>query len=121
MKTIGNVFWLLFGGVIMALLWALAGLLCCVTILMIPVGLQCFKIAVFGIWPFGRVVEYGGNVGHFLLNVLWLLLFGWELALSAVVTGALCCVTIIGIPFGLQHFKFAQLALMPFGAKIVPA
>ena len=119
MNFIGNIIWLLFGGIIGAIFWAVAGLLLCVTIVGIPFGLQCFKIAQLVLWPFGREVELGGfGVGGLLLNVLWLLFLGWELALHHLAIGLIFCITIVGIPFGLQHFKFAQLSLMPFGARI---
>lgn len=119
MRTVGNILWILFGGALLALLWALAGLLCCLTIVGIPLGLQCFKFAGFVLHPFGRTVLYSSRTGHFVLNLLWLLLCGWELAVASFCVGALWCLTIVGIPFGLQSFKFAQLAAMPFGARVV--
>lgn len=119
MKTIGNILWVIFGGGILALLWAIVGLLCIVTIIGIPVGIQCMKFAGLILWPFGRTIEYSGGAGSFLLNILWIIFFGWELATTALVIGLIWCITIVGIPFGLQFIKFAQLAIMPFGAKIV--
>jgi len=119
MNMIGNIIWLIFGGIIAAILWVIAGLLLCLTIIGIPFGLQCFKIAQFVLWPFGREIEAGDfGVGGLLLNILWLIFLGWELAITHLIIGAIFCVTIIGIPFGLQHFKFALLGLIPFGAKI---
>ena len=99
--------------------WFVLGLLWCITILGIPVGLQCFKFASLTIWPFGRDVEYGGGVGRLLLNILWIIFGGLIMAILHALIGLLYCITIIGIPFGLQHFKMAKLALMPFGAEIV--
>ena len=119
MRTLGNVLWILFGGAFLSLLWFLAAILCFVTIIGIPVGIQCLKFASFVLYPFGRVAEYSGKMGHFLLNVLWILLFGWELAIASLIVGVFWCVTIVGIPFGIQSIKFAQLAIMPFGAEIV--
>ena len=119
MKTIGNIFWFFLGGIELAVMWAVAGLLCCISIIMIPIGVQCFKFAGFVIWPFGRTVINTGGVGKTLINLLWILFFGWELAIISVVFGLLWCVTIVGIPFGVQCFKFAQLALMPFGSTVV--
>jgi len=120
MKLIANILWVIFSGFALALGWFLAGLLCCVTIVGIPFGKQCFKLAGFVLWPFGRRVEYaGGGPVKLILNILWILLLGWELALGALITGLLWCATIIGIPFGLQAFKFAKLAILPFGAKVV--
>jgi len=121
MRFIGNIFWFILGGVVLAILWFLAGLICCITIIGIPLGIQCFKFASLMLWPFGRDIDFSrAGVGSFLINILWILFLGWELALSAVVIGLVYCLTIIGIPFGLQAFKFAKLALMPFGARIVP-
>ena len=119
MRIIGNILWILLGGLETAILWFLIGLLWCVTILGIPVGLQCFKFASLSIWPFGRDVEYGGGVGRLLLNILWIIFGGLIMAILHALIGVLYCITIIGIPFGLQHFKMAKLSLMPFGAEIV--
>ena len=120
-RTVGNVLWILFGGAFLALLWFIAAIICFISIIGIPIGLQCLKFASFVLYPFGRVAEYSGKMGHFLLNVLWILLFGWELALASVTVGLIWCVTIVGIPFGIQSIKFAQLAIMPFGTEIVPS
>jgi len=120
MKTIANLLWVLFGGLELALAWMVAGLLCCLTIVGIPFGTQCFKLAGFVLWPFGRHVDYAnGGAANLLLNILWVLLLGWELALGALAAGVAWCVTIVGIPFGIQAFKFAKLALLPFGARVV--
>ena len=116
---LGNILWLIFGGLFQALGWCLVGALWCVTILGIPVGLQCFKLAGLCLWPFGKEVVWGGGAGSVLLNLLWLIFGGLALALSAALNGALLCLTILGIPFGLQCFKIARLALMPFGAQVL--
>jgi len=119
MNFIGNIIWLVFGGIIAAILWFLAGLLLCITIIGIPFGIQCFKISNFVLWPFGRDVEIGNfGAGGLILNVFWILVFGWELAIAHVIVGIIFFITIIGIPFGLQHIKFAKLSLVPFGARI---
>jgi uncharacterized membrane protein YccF (DUF307 family) len=119
LKTIGNIIWILFGGIIMSILWAVSGLLLCVSIIGIPFGVQCFKIAGLVLWPFGREIELGNfGVGGLLFNILWLVIFGWEFAVMHVTIGLIFCITIIGIPFGLQHFKLAKLGLLPFGAQI---
>ena len=118
MGCLGNLLWFIFGGLLGGLSWCLAGCLWCITIVGIPVGMQCFKIASLGFFPFGKEVKYGGGAASFLLNLLWLIFSGLPLALEHVVCGALLCVTIIGIPFGMQHFKLAKLALMPFGAEV---
>lgn len=119
MRLIGNLLWFLLGGVVLAVLWLLAGLLCCVTIVGIPLAIPCFKFAKLVLWPFGRSIVFGPSVFSLALNILWILLCGWELALVSLVIGLVYCLTIIGIPFGLQSFKFARLALLPFGAQIV--
>ena len=119
MKTIGNIIWFLFGGFLGALMYFLSGIVLCVTIIGIPVGRQCFKFARLSLFPFGKEIIPGESTFSFLVNVLWLIFFGAEIALSYVVLGLLYCVTIIGIPFGKQCFKLAKLALCPFGAQIV--
>ena len=119
MSILGNVLWFVLGGVVLALLWAIAGLLLCVTIIGIPFGLQCMKIAALVIWPFGREVTPGGfGFAGAIGNVIWILVCGIELCIIHLVFGLLFCVSIVGIPFGLQHFKLAKLALIPFGAQI---
>lgn len=119
MKTLGNILWFFFGGAFLALCWFLSGLVCCITIIGIPLGLQCFKFASLMLWPFGKDIIYRGGTGSFILNVLWIIFFGWELALSSLIIGLVWCITIVGIPFGLQSIKFARLALMPFGADLI--
>lgn len=118
MRTLGNILWFIFGGLILSLLWCVAGVICCCSIIAIPAGIQCFKFASFVYWPFGRDVFFSNGVGSFLLNVIWILIFGWELTVISCVFGLLWCITIIGIPFGLQFFKFAKIALLPFGSHI---
>ncbi len=119
MSLLGNIIWFIFGGIILGLAWLFVGILWCITIIGIPIGLQCFKFAQLSFFPFGKEIIYGSGVGSFLVNIIWLLLGGLELALIAIVIGLLFCVTIIGIPFGKQCFKIARLALMPFGAAVV--
>ena len=120
MRLIGNLLWFVLCGLILAVLWFLAGLLWCLTIVGIPVGLQCFKFASLSLWPFGREVVFGTGTFSFLVNILWLVFGGLEIALTALVIGLILCVTVVGIPFGLQCFKIAKLALLPFGASISP-
>ena len=119
MSCLGNLIWFLVGGVWQGLSWLLAGLLWCITIVGIPIGLQCFKFASLAFFPFGKEVRYGGGAVSTVVNIIWLLISGIPLAITAVLDGLLLCITIIGIPFGLQCFKMAKLALMPFGAEIV--
>lgn len=118
MGCIGNALWFIFGGVWMGLSWGLAGILWCITIVGIPVGVQCFKMARLAFFPFGKEVDYGGGAGSLLLNIVWIIFSGLALAIEAAVIGVLFCITIVGIPFGKQCFKLAKLALMPFGATV---
>ncbi|MFV0560971.1 MAG: YccF domain-containing protein [Enterococcus sp.] len=121
MSCLGNILWFIFGGLIGGLGWILAGILWCITIIGIPIGVQCFKFAGLSFAPFGKEVIYGGSTFSIIVNIIWLLISGIPLALAHVASGIILCITIIGIPFGMQSFKLAKLALMPFGAKIVPS
>lgn len=118
MGLLGNILWFIFGGAVSGLSWCLAGLLWCISIVGIPVGIQCFKFAALSFFPFGRDVRYGGGAGSLLLNIIWLIVSGLPLALEHAAIGLLLCVTVVGIPFGMQQFKLAKLALMPFGAVV---
>lgn len=119
MKILGNILWIIFGGFISALLWALAGLGLCITIVGIPFGIQCFRIASFVLLPFGKEIEPGNfGVWGLVANILWIVFLGWELFMAHIITAGTLCLTIIGIPFGIQHFKLALLSFVPFGAKI---
>ena len=118
MSFLGNLIWLVFGGLLMSLIYLLLGLLYCITIVGIPVGVQLFKLAGLALCPFGRDVEPRNGslgLGSVLLNLLWIAFGGLEVALAHLGLGVLFCITIIGIPFGMQHFKLALLALLPFG------
>ncbi|TYQ13082.1 UNVERIFIED_CONTAM: uncharacterized membrane protein YccF (DUF307 family) [Acetivibrio alkalicellulosi] len=119
MSILGNIIWMLFGGIVACMLWILAGVALCITIIGIPFGIQCFKIGAFVLWPFGKEIELGNfGAGGLLFNIIWLIFFGWEFAIMHLIIGGLFCITIIGIPFGIQHFKIAKLGLIPFGATI---
>lgn len=119
MGCLGNLLWFLFGGLFTGLSWCIIGCLWCITVVGIPVGVQCFKFATMSFFPFGKEVRYGGGTVSLILNIIWLLLSGIPMALEHASIGLVLCITVIGIPFGLQHFKLAKLALMPFGAEIV--
>lgn len=122
MKLLGNIIWILFGGLIIALYYFMFGILLCLTVVGIPFGLQLMKIAGFALWPFGHEVQAGPQDSGCLsvcMNILWIIFGGIEIALTHLGLGVVFCVTIIGIPFGLQHFKMALLALVPFGKIIV--
>lgn len=118
MSTLGNFLWFIFGGVFSGLSWLLAGCIWCLTIVGIPIGKQCFKLASVSFFPFRKEIEYDGGAVSLLLNIIWILVSGIPLALEHILWGILLCITIVGIPFGKQQFKLAKLALMPFGAKI---
>ena len=118
MTLLGNLLWLIFGGLLSAFGWFLSGLIWCVTVVGIPWGLQCFKFAKLSLAPFGKDVIPGGGAPSLIANVIWLLISGIPMALDHVLTGLVLCLTIVGIPFGLQHFKMASLALTPFGAQV---
>ena len=119
MGCIGNALWFIFCGFWQGLSWALAGVLWCITIIGIPIGLQCFKLASLVFFPFGKDVVYGGGAVSCFANVIWILISGIPLAVCSALNGIILCCTIIGIPFGLQCFKFSKLALMPFGAQVI--
>ena len=121
MKFIGNILWFLLGGFLISIYYAVMGILFCITIIGIPFGVQLFKIAGFALWPFGHEVIAGpkdSDLLSILMNIIWIIFGGIEIALMHVGFGVLCCLTIVGIPFGLQHFKMALLALAPFGKEI---
>ncbi|MFG2748663.1 YccF domain-containing protein [Streptomyces xanthophaeus] len=122
MKTILNVIWLVLSGIWLFLGYCLAGLILCITIIGIPFGIAAFRIAVYALWPFGYTTVERRDAGapSCVGNVLWLVLAGWWLALSHIVTGIALCVTIIGIPFGIANFKMVPLSLLPLGREIVP-
>ena len=115
-KTIGNILWMLLGGLEWAIGMFIMGAICCVTIILIPVGIQLFQLGKFVIWPFNKeVIEAKPNGFKAFVNVLWAILFGWELFLLYGLFGAICCITIIGIPFGKQYFKIAKFVIWPLG------
>ncbi|MCI1780019.1 MAG: YccF domain-containing protein [Bacteroidales bacterium] len=121
MKIIGNIIWLLFGGILIALEYLVSSLLLIITIIGIPFGLQTLKLASIALWPFGREVRVKENSTGCLstiMNVLWILIGGIWICISHLAVGLIFCITIIGIPFGRQHFKLAGLALTPFGREI---
>ena len=119
MRFLGNVLWIICGGLVSALGFWIAGILWCITLVGIPVGLQCFKISSISLNPFGKEVINEGGAGSLLLNILWVIFSGIELAITNALIGLILCITIIGIPFGKQFFKIAKVAFSPFGLKVV--
>ncbi|HEU5420510.1 MAG TPA: YccF domain-containing protein [Streptosporangiaceae bacterium] len=122
MRTILNIIWLVLCGLWMAIAYVLAGLVCFILIITIPFGIACFRIAGYVLWPFGSQIAPRADAGAGALigNVIWIVLFGWWLALGHLVAGVLLCLTIIGIPLGLASFKIIPISLMPLGVEIVP-
>ncbi|MCW2495424.1 YccF domain-containing protein [Jatrophihabitans sp.] len=121
MKTLGNVLWFIFGGVWLALGYAVAGVVMVCLVVTIPFGLASWRLATYALWPFGRTVVQNPKAGtaSTLGNILWFLLAGLWLAIGHVVSGVLLCLTSIGIPFGIVSFRLAGLALSPLGKQIV--
>jgi len=118
MSVFGNIIWLIFGGFLAGLGYIIGGIALCLTIVGIPFGIQTMKIGVATFAPFGREVqefENANSVGNTIFNMIWILLFGWEIALAHLVHGLLLAITIVGLPFAKQHFKLIPLALLPFG------
>ena len=123
-NLLGNIVWLIFGGLLAALGYFIGGLVLSVTVVGIPWGIQCFKLAELVMWPFGKkVISDGSDVGclNLVFNLIWILFGGLYTAIVHIVMGFILCVTIIGIPWGRQHFKLVEISRMPFGKKIVPA
>ncbi len=116
-NCLANAIWIIFGGLLTSVCWFLLGLILCITIILIPFGRQCFKFARLTLAPFGKKVTLNFSK-HPIANVLWLLIAGLEMFVCYIISAALCCLTVVGIPAGLQVFKFSVLALAPFGAKI---
>lgn len=119
MKTLGNIIWFILGGFISWLSWLVLGALWSITIIGIPIGRQCFKFAKMSAAPFGKEIVFSDRGSSLLLNIIWLVLGGFVMVIEEVSMGIIFCLTIVGIPFGLQHFKHAKLALLPFGSRIV--
>jgi len=120
MSLLGNIIWFIFGGFIQAIGWYLAGIICYITIIGIPAGRQCFKLAKLQLAPFGKkVVNKDNSSLGFLANILWLIFLGWELFLANITAALFFAITIIGIPFATQSFKLARLSLFPFGKDII--
>jgi uncharacterized membrane protein YccF (DUF307 family) len=121
MRILGNLIWLLFGGFVIAIEYFIGSLILMITIVGIPFGLQTLKMASLAIWPFGRtsrVEQRASGCLYILMNILWLICGGLWIAISHAIFGILLCITIIGIPFGMQHFKLTEVALNPFGRVI---
>jgi uncharacterized membrane protein YccF (DUF307 family) len=126
LRVILNVIWFVLCGLWMAIAYAVAGLVCFILfflVITIPFGIAAFRIANYVLWPFGRTIlpRADAGVGSLVGNVIWIVLFGWELALGHLITGIALCVTIIGIPLGIANFKIIPVSLLPLGVRIVPS
>lgn len=121
MSCLGNVIWMIFGGFFAGLGYILGGLLICLTIIGIPIGKQAIKLGAATMAPFGLEIvptEEAGNPSYVIVNIIWAVLFGWEIALAHIISGIILGITIVGIPFAKQHFKLVPLAVAPFGREL---
>ena len=122
MNFLGNLIWLIFGGIIIAIEYFIGSICLMITIVGIPFGIQTLKMASLSLWPFGRdtvVHSRASGCLYIIMNIIWLITGGIWIAITHAIFGLILCVTIIGIPFGLQHFKLTAIALSPFGRDIV--
>ena len=122
MSCLGNILWIIFGGVLIALEYFAAGIILCSTIIGIPFGIQMFKLGLMSLVPFGQhAVEQPTGTGciYSIFNIIWMFTGGLVIAFTHLIFGILLCITVVGIPFGLQHFKLMSLALWPFGKTLV--
>jgi len=123
MRLLGNILWFIFGGVLIGLGHIVGGILLCLTLVGIPFGIQAFKLGVASFAPFGKEVVERSEANsplRVIFNILWIVLFGWEIAVAHVLLGVALALTLVGIPFALQHLKLVPLALLPFGRDLVP-
>jgi uncharacterized membrane protein YccF (DUF307 family) len=123
MRLILNLIWLILCGWWMAILYVLAGIVCCILIITIPFGIAAFRISAYVLWPFGRSIEWRREAGvaSIIGNIIWVVLIGWWLAIGHLTSGIALCLTIIGIPLGLADFKMIPISLVPLGVRIVPS
>jgi uncharacterized membrane protein YccF (DUF307 family) len=119
-RVLLNLIWLVFGGFVFVILYAVLGVLLCALIVTIPFGIACLRIAGYALWPFGRIVvpRADAGVGSLIGNILWVVLAGWWLAIGHILHGVLLCLTIIGIPLGLASFKLVPISLLPLGVRV---
>jgi uncharacterized membrane protein YccF (DUF307 family) len=120
-RLLGNIIWFVFAGFWLFVAYAVAAILCFIFIVTIPFGVASLRIALYGVWPFGRAVipQADKGVGSTLGNILWFVIAGWWLTIVHIVSGIVLCLTIIGIPLGLANFKLITVGLRPFGREIV--
>jgi len=121
MSLLGNLIWLIFGGLLAGLGYIIGGVLLCLTIVGIPFGLQSIKLGMATFTPFGKEVvegEHANSPLRVLFNLIWLVLFGWEIALNHLLWAVVLAITIVGLPFSKQHIKLIPMALLPFGRDL---
>lgn len=121
MNLVFNIIWIVFGGLMVAVEYAVSSVAMMITIIGIPFGLQTFKLARVALWPFGTEIADDGWPSGCLagvMNVVWWFVGGIPIAVTHLLWGIIFCVTVVGIPFGMQHFKLMKLALFPFGTKV---
>jgi uncharacterized membrane protein YccF (DUF307 family) len=121
MSCLGNIVWLIFGGLVVGIGYIIGGLLLCLTIIGIPFGVQSIKLGFATFAPFGKEVvegEHANSPLRIVFNIIWLVLFGWEIAVAHLLSALVLAITIIGIPFAVQHIKLIPLALLPFGRDL---
>lgn len=121
LKIVGNIVWLVLGGIELAIAYAIAGVVMMILIITIPWGIGAFRLASYTLWPFGRKAARNPSAGSLLGNVIWIVLAGWLLALGHLLAALACAITIIGIPFAVVHWRLAGLAFRPLGVDIVNA
>lgn len=123
MRTLLNLIWFFFGGLWLAIGYFLAGIVACILIVTIPFGVAAFRVGAFALWPFGKTIERKptAGAGSTIGNVIWIILFGWWLALGHVITAVAQAITIIGLPLAAANLKMIPVSLTPFGVDIVPA
>lgn len=120
LSLIGNIIWIIFGGLFEAIGWVIAGIILSITIIGIPFGLQCFKIAGVQLAPFGKeIVNINNNGTNLIMNIIWIIFFGWEIALMNLISALIFAITIIGLPFAKQNLKLAKVSLFPFGKEVI--
>ena len=118
MRTISNIIWLITGGWFLALFWSVFGIILSITVIGIPFGIQCFKAAKLSLFPYGKKVAVD-FFKHPIINLIWIFIGGWEMAIAYFIAGIVSCITIIGIGRGIQCFKLMKFAFAPFGAKVI--
>ena len=122
MSVIGNIIWLIFGGFLAAMGYIIGGAFLCLTIIGIPFGVQSIKLGISTLAPFGKEIVEAPNANsplRLIFNLIWLVLFGWEIAIAHLVSALILAITIVGIPFAKQHMKLAPIALLPLGRSLV--